>query len=65
MLHFLKAYKLSPMQSITVGGVGFHNIGKSGLINTFKQAKVQYVVVVMMFADAARPADRQLARCHI
>ena len=53
------------MQSITVGGVGFHNIGKSGLINTFKQAKVQYVVVVMMFADAARPADRQLARCHI
>ena len=36
----LKAYKPSAAQSVTVGVVGFPNVGKSSLINTLKWAKV-------------------------
>ena len=40
----LKAYKLSAARSITLGVVGFPNVGKSSLINTLKRAKVRYRV---------------------
>jgi hypothetical protein len=36
----LKAYKPSAAQSVTVGVVGFPNVGKSSLINTLKRDKV-------------------------
>ena len=41
LLRLLKAYKPSS-QSITVGIVGYPNVGKSSLINSLKRSKVRF-----------------------
>lgn len=40
LVRLLKAYKPSATQSVTVGVVGYPNVGKSSLINTLKRSKV-------------------------
>ena len=40
LMRILKAYKPSAAQSVTVGVVGYPNVGKSSLINTLKRSKV-------------------------
>ncbi|KAH9946725.1 hypothetical protein B0H21DRAFT_742131 [Amylocystis lapponica] len=40
LVRLLKAYKPSAAQSVTVGVVGYPNVGKSSLINTLKRSKV-------------------------
>jgi hypothetical protein len=44
LLHLIKAYRPSAAQSVTVGVLGFPNVGKSGLVNTLKWAKVRHRV---------------------
>jgi nuclear GTP-binding protein len=44
LFHLLKAYKPSAAQSVTVGVIGFPNVGKRSLINTLKHAKVHHRV---------------------
>lgn len=39
-MRLLKAYKPSAAQSVTIGVVGYPNVGKSSLINTLKRSKV-------------------------
>ncbi|KDQ58170.1 hypothetical protein JAAARDRAFT_34986 [Jaapia argillacea MUCL 33604] len=40
LLRLIKAYKPSAAQSLTVGVVGYPNVGKSSLINSMKRTKV-------------------------
>ena len=40
LMRLLKAYKPSNAQSVTVGVVGYPNVGKSSLINSLKRSKV-------------------------
>ena len=44
LFHFLKVYKLSVTQSVTISVVGFLNVGKRSLINTLIHAKVHHHV---------------------
>lgn len=46
LVRLLKAYKPSATQSVTVGVVGYPNVGKSSLINTLKRSKVRNVSLV-------------------
>ncbi|KAL6310264.1 P-loop containing nucleoside triphosphate hydrolase protein [Sparassis latifolia] len=39
LVRLLKAYKPSAAQSVTIGVVGYPNVGKSSLINTLKRSK--------------------------
>jgi len=44
LLRLLNVYKPNAAQSVTVGAIGFPNVGKSSLINTLKRAKVRHRV---------------------
>lgn len=42
LLNLIKSYRNGPASKITVGVVGYPNVGKSSLINSLKRSKVQY-----------------------
>jgi nuclear GTP-binding protein len=54
LLRLLKAYKPSKAHLITVGVVGYPNVGKSSLINALKRAHVRLVSLSLLFLMASR-----------
>lgn len=54
LVRLLKAYKPSSSQSVTVGVVGYPNVGKSSLINSLKRAKV-HIFSYSLFHLAWKP----------
>jgi ribosome biogenesis GTPase A len=58
LFHLLKVYRPSAAQSVTVGVVGFPNVGKSGLVSTLKWTKVRrrvflgrIIIIFSIFGD--------------
>lgn len=41
LMNLIKSYKNGPASRITVGVVGYPNVGKSSLINSLKRSKVR------------------------
>lgn len=44
LLRLIKSYKSGPGSKITVGVVGYPNVGKSSLINSLKRSKVHFSI---------------------
>lgn len=59
LVRLLKAYKPGALQSVTVGVVGYPNVGKSSLINSLKRSKVSKK------ADLCSDAHRRTQVCAV